>query len=60
VAENKIERELQKLKAMGITISSKSAPGHEADFRNRPLGIIQTEAEKLGMTYDRATLKETP
>ena len=46
-----LQRILAKMKDMGVTIKTTPAAGREADFVNRPLGIIDAEARKLGMTY---------
>ncbi len=51
MAESSLERTLRKLKAMGVTVTSRPALGHEAGFKGRPFGIIQQEAERLGMTH---------
>jgi hypothetical protein len=49
--EETIAREMQKLKSMGVTISTRSAAGREGDFDQRPMGIIAKAAEEAGITY---------
>jgi hypothetical protein len=48
-AEDALERHLLKMKAMGVTITTKPAAGHEAGFGDRVMGVIQAAADRLGM-----------
>lgn len=48
-ADTALDKSLQTLKDMGVTITSKPAAGREADFNERPLGILQAAADRLGM-----------
>lgn len=49
--EDELYRVLAKAKAAGITVRVKPANGREQGFDDRPAGIIEAEARKLGMTY---------
>jgi hypothetical protein len=48
-AEQALEKHLRKLKDMGVTITSTPSRAHEAGFADRPFGIIQAAADRLGM-----------
>ncbi len=47
--ESDLDRAMRKLKADGITISVSPAPGREAGFGDRVLGVIQAAAEQHGI-----------
>lgn len=48
---DKVRAELEKLKAMGVTISYKPGPDPTA-LGARTMRTIHAEAQKIGMTYD--------
>lgn len=48
-----IDREMEKLAAMGITVSVTPAAGHEDGLGDRPSGIIAEAAKRHGIYYDK-------
>lgn len=48
-----LDREMQKLAAMGITISVTPAHGHSEGFEDRPSGIIAEAARRNGIGEDK-------
>ncbi|WP_152030906.1 hypothetical protein [Agromyces aureus] len=48
---DEVRRILAEMKANGVTIHTSPAPGREASFGERAMGVIDAEARKLGMTY---------
>ena len=50
---NALEREMKKLKAMGITISVTPAAGAREGFEDRPAGLIAEAAKKHGIDYGK-------
>lgn len=48
-AESELERALLKMKAAGITLSFRPAPGAPESYGDRAMARIQAEANRLGM-----------
>lgn len=49
VSESIVDREMRKLKAMGVTISVTPAAGHDDGLEDRPSGIIAEAAKRHGI-----------
>lgn len=47
--QERLDREAQKLAAMGVTISVTPAAGREHDVDQRPAGAIRAAAERAGI-----------
>jgi len=49
--EERVAKEMQKLKAMGVTITTRPAHGVEDGFAGRPMGIVAQAAKDAGIYY---------
>jgi hypothetical protein len=49
--DQELARQIQKMKDMGVTISTRPAAGREKDFDERPFGRIAKAAEEAGIAY---------
>jgi hypothetical protein len=51
-AQERLDKEMQKLAAMGITISTSLAPGVDSD-ELRPAHLIEAAAKRAGISYTK-------
>src|SRR5690606_32293095 len=54
-AQERLDREMAKLAAMGVTISTRPASGAREGFEDRPFGIIAAAARRAGISEDPET-----
>jgi len=53
MGESIIDREMRKLKAMGVTVNVTPAAGRDDGFEDRPSGIIAEAAKRHGIYYEK-------
>lgn len=58
-AEDALEKQLRKMKAMGITISYKPSPIPSDGLGRRAMETLHAKAKELGMTYGDEEATET-